>query len=176
MLLINCSNREKNCFKILNDIKTEKDKLISLSNKEMKFCLGCESCCKTLNKYCVLNDYITNVMYDEILNAKDIIIASPIYMSNVNAILKNLLDRMNPLYHHDLLNGKNIYLVMTGGTSKEDNEEEINSIINYFIGISDWLNFNFEFLEYFTVYNDLEDDKEYASKIKAIKERLCTKL
>ena len=40
MLLINCSNREKNCYKVLNDIKIDGDKLISLANKKMDFCLG----------------------------------------------------------------------------------------------------------------------------------------
>ena len=60
MLLINCSNKENNCYKILNSIKNENDKLISLSNKEMKFCLGCEACQNNLEKYCVLDDYIRN--------------------------------------------------------------------------------------------------------------------
>ena len=37
MLLINCSNREKNCYKILNDIKNDNDTLLSLSNTSIKF-------------------------------------------------------------------------------------------------------------------------------------------
>ena len=46
--------------------------------------------------------------------------------------------------------GKKIYLILTGQGTYEDNEEEITSIINYFKGISEWLNFEFEFLYYFT--------------------------
>ena len=165
MLLINCSNREKNCFKILNDIKNENDKLISLSNKNMKFCLGCEACHNNLETHCALDDFITNVIYDEIINANEIVFASPMYMSNINGILKNLLDRMNPLYQKGLLKGKKIYLIMTGGSSKEDNEEEINGIIKYFEGISEWMNFDFEFLEYF-------DNENYENRINKVKERL----
>ena len=172
MLLINCSNREKNCYKVLNDIKIDGDKLISLANKKMDFCLGCDKCSNNIEKYCVLEDYITNNVYEEILKEKNIVIASPMYMSNVNAILKNLIDRMNPFYHHELLRNKNIYLILTGQASNEDNEEEISSIIKYFEGISEWLYFNFEFLEYFKGYDDLNDEVNYNKKIELLKLKL----
>lgn len=172
MLLINCSNREKNCYKILNDIKGVNDTIISLSHKKMNFCLGCDKCRDKLNNYCVLDDYITNEVYPEIINEDNIVIASPLYMSNINAILKNLIDRMNPFYHHELLKGKKIYLVLTGQASKEDNEEEINSIIKYFDGISEWLYLKFEFLDYFKSYNDLNEETNYNYKIEIIKEKL----
>ena len=171
MLLINCSNREKNCFKVLNDIKKEDDKLISLANKNMSFCLGCGSCSSSLPKHCVIDDFITNNLYDEIINADNIVLASPMYMSNINAVLKNLLDRLNPLYHHHLLNDKKIYLILTGGTSKEDNEEEINGIISYFESISEWLGFSFQFLDYFEGYESINVDN-YDNKINSIKDIL----
>lgn len=170
MLLINCSNREKNCFKILNDIKKEDDKLISLSGKDMKFCLGCLSCHEKLEKHCILNDFITNYLYDEIVNSNDIVIASPMYMSNINGICKNLLDRLNPFYQHGLLKGKKVYLIMTGGASKADNEDEVNGIIKYFEGISEWMYFQFEFLDYFE-----DSDKEYEFKISTIKAKFNNK-
>lgn len=173
MLLINCSNREKNCFKILNDIKTENDKLISLSNKKMSFCLGCDSCKNNLDKYCVLDDFITNSVYKELINADKIVIASPMYMSNINGILKNLIDRMNPFYHHsELFDNKKVYLILTGQTSKDENKEEINNVINYFKGLSEWLFQDFEFLEYFEGYNDLNSDMNYDQKIELIKQKL----
>lgn len=165
MLLINCSNREKTCFKILNDIKGENDKLISLSNKDMKFCLGCEACQNDLANYCVLNDFITNNVYKEINDADTIVFASPMYMSNINGIFKNLLDRLNPFYNHELLRGKKIYLVMTGYATKEENEMEITGIIDYFKGISEYFYFDFEFLDYFA-------SEDYEGKINSIKERL----
>lgn len=173
MLLINCSNREKNCYKILNDIKTDNDTLISLSNKKMNFCLGCDSCKNNLDKYCVLDDYITNNIYDEMLHNDAFVIASPMYMSNINGILKNLIDRMNPFYHHnELFNEKKVYLILTGQTSKEENDEELKNIINYFKGLSEWLFQDFEFLDYFEGYNDLNNDKNYDKKIESIKQKL----
>ena len=74
-----------------------------------------------------------------------------------------------------LLKNKNIYIILTGGGSKEDNEEEIKDIIKYFNGISEWLYFNFEFLDYFTGYNDLSDDLDYDKKINEIKSKLINK-
>ena len=167
MLLINCSNREENCYRILNEIKKDNDKFISLANKKMDFCLGCYSCREKLDKYCVLNDYITENVYKEIINEDDIILASPLYMSNINGILKNLIDRLLPLYNHQLLRNKNIYLILTGGSSKEDNKEEIEGIINYFKGISEWLYFNFIFLDYFE-----DNNPDYNNQIETIKKNL----
>ena len=173
MLLINCSNREKNCYKILNDIKNDNDTLLSLSNKDIKFCLGCDSCKNNLGKHCVLDDYITNEVYQELLNTDKIIIASPMYMSNINGILKNLIDRMNPFYHHsELFKEKKFYLILTGQASKEENIEEINNVINYFKGLSEWLFQEFEFLDYFQGYNDLNGQKDYDKLIEIIKENL----
>ena len=172
MLFINCSNRERNCYNILKSIKTEKDKLISLSNKKMSFCLGCERCQAELEKHCVLDDYITNNVYDEILNENTIVIASPMYMSNVNGIFKNLLDRLNPFYNHRLLEGKKLYLIMSGYASKEENETEIKSIIDYFNGISEYLYFEFEFLDYFVDSDDPRAKEENETKLKTIKAKL----
>ena len=172
MLLINCSNRERNCFNILKSIKKENDTLISLSNKSMSFCLGCESCQNNLEKHCVLNDYITNNVYDEVLNNDKIVLASPMYMSNINGILKNLLDRFNAFYNHGLLKGKKIYLVMSGYATKEDNQEEINSIIEYFNGISEFLYFDFEFLDYFVDSNNPSIVEENIRKLNRINEIL----
>lgn len=106
MLLINGSNREKNSYKVLKDIKESSDELISLANKDIKFCLGCDSCKETLEKHCVLNDYISNEVYNKIINNNKIIIASPLYMSNITGLLKTMIDRLYPFYQHDLLKSK----------------------------------------------------------------------
>ena len=167
MLLINCSNQEKNCYKILNDIKKDNDKFISLSNKKMEFCLGCSKCEEKLDNYCVLNDYITENVYKEIIKEDNIIFASPLYMSNINGILKNLIDRLLPFYNHQLLKNKTIYLILTGNASKDDNKDEIEGIINYFNGISEWLYFNFVFLDYFE-----DNNLNYNNQIETIKNNL----
>jgi multimeric flavodoxin WrbA len=107
------------------------------------------------------------------LKADKIVLATPLYMSNVNAILKNLLDRMNPYYHHsELFEGKKVYLVLTGQASEEVNQEEIESVKNYFEGLGEWLFEDFEFLGYFEGYNDLNKETNYNERIEEIKNRL----
>ena len=53
-LFINGSNREKNNYNILKDIMISDDELISLSKKDIKYCLGCSACINKLDNYCVL--------------------------------------------------------------------------------------------------------------------------
>lgn len=161
MLLINGSHREKNCFNILNDIKNENDVLLSLSNKNIKFCVGCNQCKNKLEKLCIINDFITNEIYSKIIENNKIVLASPLYISNISGMLKTLIDRLNPFYNHNLLEGKHIYLILTGQGSYDDNFEEIMMIIKYFEGISEWLGFKFHFLKYFSSgdLNEIDDIK-----------------
>lgn len=177
-LFINGSNREKNNYNILKDIMISDDELISLSKKDIKYCLGCSACINKLDNYCVLNDFVTNNIYPKIRQADRIILSSPLYMSNITGLLKTVIDRFNPFYNHDYLNGKEIYLILTGQGSYEANEEEINDIIKYFKGISEWMNFKFEFLNYFTS-GDLKNvdnvklaQSNYEEMIQNIKRRL----
>lgn len=174
-LLISGSNREKNNFNILTDIKSEDDELISLAQKDIKFCIGCNSCIKRLNNHCILNDFITKELYKKILQADKIVLSSPLYMSGITSLLKTLIDRFYPLYNHNLLEGKEIYLILTGQGTEEENKEEIADIIKYFTGISEWMNFKFTFLSYFTsgdiqeVDNVKTANKKYNEKIENIK-------
>ena len=174
-LFINGSNREKNCYTILKDIKNKNDELISLSNKNIKYCLGCNSCIKKLDNFCILDDFMSQNIYQKIIVSDKIIIASPIYMSSITGLLKNVIDRFYALYNHNNFNNKNVYLILSGQGTYEDNEEEINDIIKYFSGISEWMNFKFTFLDYFCSGNPKDDnnikkfDINYDDKINKIK-------
>lgn len=177
-LLINGSNREKNCFNILKAIQKKDDELVSLARQDIKFCLGCNACVRRLDNLCVLNDYITTNIYEKILASEKIILASPLYMSQISGLLKNLIDRLNPFYNHQLLKDKKIYLILVGQGSYEDNKEEINGIIKWLSGVSEWFSFSFQFLEYFcsgdinTINDVTKNDKDYINKIDKIKEKL----
>lgn len=164
-LFINASSRKKNCYMLLKDLMDKDDELVSLADEDIKFCLGCNSCIKSLEKHCVLNDYITNNLYDKILKSGKIVIASPLYMSSISGLLKNLLDRLYPFYNHSLFKGQDIYLILTGHGTKEENEEEINGIVKYFEGISEWMNFKFHFLDYIRT-SDPKEDKDIKCAVK----------
>lgn len=177
-LFINGSNREHNCFNIINDIKNENSTVLSLANKDIKFCLGCNACAQKLKTTCVLNDYVTNTIYPNLLKADNIILVSPVYMSQISGLLKTVIDRLNPFYNHNTLCNKNIYLILVGQTSKIDNNDEIVAIVNWLSSVSEWFSFNFEFLDYFEsgninkINNVKIADKNYIKKITTIKQKI----
>ncbi len=167
-LFINASNRKHNSLKIIEDIINENDKIVSLSDLNIRFCLGCNTCIKT-NK-CVINDEMTNRIYDLLLKSTEIIIVTPIYMDNITGMLKNFLDRLNALTNFNYLDNKKVYLILTGQQTEEDNKEVINSINDYFENIKEWMNFEYKYLGYFCggdilQVDDVKKSNEYKQKI-----------
>lgn len=149
-LYISGSNRKGNCFKILNDLKEKDDKLISLADKNINYCLGCNSCMNKLEEYCVIEDDMQEI-YEEILKVDKIIIASPIYMNHITGLLKNMIDRFNPYsYYDNLLKDKTIYLITVGQMNEEENEDIARNIKEYFESIGEFMGFKTVFLKNFT--------------------------
>ena len=147
-LYISGSNRKKNCYKILEDLKDGADTLISLADKNIHYCLGCISCVNNLEEYCVINDDMREI-YHEMEKADKIVIATPIYMNHISGILKNVIDRLMPYFSHDeLLKGKKVYIITVGQMSEKENEEIADNIKTYFESLAeeDFMDFNVVFL------------------------------
>lgn len=176
-LFINGSNRKKNCYRILNDIKEKEDKLISLSDKKINFCKGCCSCIKELDTYCIMQDNMQEI-YKGIIDSDKIIIASPIYMNHITGILKNVIDRLNPFSNHGNLKGKKIYLILIGQMSEEDNKEIADSVNQFFESISEFMEFEYHFIKCLSSGDIQEIDditatyKDYETLIREIKEEI----
>lgn len=177
-LYINGSNRRKNCDQILRDLKEQEDKLISLSDKNILYCIGCSACMNQLEKYCVLEDDMYEI-YQEMSKADKIVIASPIYMNFITGKLKNVIDRFNPYSSHcEILKGKKIYLILTGQMEEEENREVIDGIKDYFEGLAEFMEFDFCFLKYLssgdveTVDDVRKNQKDYKEMIQNIKEEI----
>lgn len=150
MLYINGSNRNKNCYKILSNLKDNKDKLISLADKSINYCLGCSACMNDLEEHCIVEDDMQEI-YEEMLKNDKIVIATPIYMNHITGLLKNVIDRFNPFaFHDDLLKGKTIYLITVGQMPEEENEEIAMKIKEYFESIGEFMGFTTVFLKNFT--------------------------
>lgn len=72
--------------------------LLTLHNKELRFCIGCLSCVKTGK--CVIKDDAAEII--EKMRAADVLVfATPIYYYEMSGQMKTLLDRANPLYGGD---------------------------------------------------------------------------
>lgn len=139
----------------MNDLKQDGDKLISLADKSINYCLGCSACMSELDNFCIMEDDDMQEVYNGMLEADKIIIASPIYMNHITGILKNVIDRLNPFSCHGNLKGKKIYLITIGQMPEEENEEIANSISKYFESISEFMEFEFIFVRNLTS-GDLE--------------------
>lgn len=147
-LYISGSNRKQNCYKLLEELKNREDKLISLADKSINYCLGCNACINDLEGYCILEDDMQE-LYEDILKSDKVIIATPVYMNHITGILKNVIDRFNPFSNHEeLLKGKKFYIIAIGQMDEKENEEIAENIKEYFEGISEFLGFESIFLGY----------------------------
>lgn len=72
--------------------------LISLRDKEIRFCQGCLACQKT--ERCVIKDDAPAIV-EKMHDADVIAFATPIYYYEMCGQMKTLLDRGNPLYGSD---------------------------------------------------------------------------
>jgi multimeric flavodoxin WrbA len=81
---------------------------------------GCQSCyaCKEKDHRCILQDDMQE-LYDEIDTASGIVFATPVYMWQMTAQLKQVIDRLYPFLKPDyssyLAPGKKVLLAVTQG-------------------------------------------------------------
>ena len=88
---------------------------LSLKGKDIKFCIGCLACQKTLK--CVQKDDMADII-GKVQNADVLIFATPIYYYEMSGQLKTFLDRCNPLYPQEN-KFKDVYLITSAYDSSE---------------------------------------------------------
>jgi len=114
VLVINSSPRKGNIMFMLDHILKDIDaEVVRLVKKKINFCSGGDDCCPKTGK-CVKNDDMDKI-YDKLEKADIVVLASPCYFFNVNALMKNFMDRCNPYYYNNKLEGKKFFLVSVGG-------------------------------------------------------------
>jgi multimeric flavodoxin WrbA len=125
------SPREGNTEWIMKNIfaSIPEGELILLRNMDVKFCNGCLIC--EDSKECILKDDMIKI-YGKLLKCERIIIGTPVYFDSIPAILKNFIDRLNPLCVTRRLKNKELYLVVVGQLKGEEGEKSKNRVIDYF--------------------------------------------
>ena len=93
------------------DLEIERVPLARLS---IKPCLGCRACFDRGESACPQEDKLIE-LYEKMRQADGYIIASPVYVEDVNGILKTMIDRMAYLCHRPALFGKSALLFTTSG-------------------------------------------------------------
>ena len=94
------SNTEQLMKKVLKgaESKGAETKWYNVKKMNIANCLGCAGCRRTGD--CVIKDDIQNLI-EEITNADAVVFASPIYMMQMNARIRVLLERMWPIMKPD---------------------------------------------------------------------------
>ena len=89
--------------------------VISLRDKEIKFCAGCLVCQNT--QRCVTNDDAVEIA-EKVKNSDTLVFATPIYYYEMSGQMKTLLDRLNPLYPSDY-KFRNVYMLSVAAEDEE---------------------------------------------------------
>lgn len=87
-----------------------------LGDMDIRPCQGCRSCFDRGEDRCPLKDDVPAIKA-QIDAADGVILASPVYVDDVNGIAKNLLDRLAYVCHRPAFAGKCAYSVATVGGS-----------------------------------------------------------
>ena len=72
-------------------IETE---VVQVGGKKIRGCIACYKCMENLNKRCAVDNDILNECIGKFLDADGILLASPVYFTDVTAEMKALIDRV----------------------------------------------------------------------------------
>jgi multimeric flavodoxin WrbA len=88
-----------------------------LGDMDVQFCRGCRACFDRGEDRCPLKDDVPAIKAK--MDAADgVIVASPVYMDDVNGIAKNWIDRLAYVSHRPAFGGKCAYPLVTVGSSQ----------------------------------------------------------
>jgi multimeric flavodoxin WrbA len=88
---------------------------IFLGHADIQLCRGCRLCFDKGEEMCPLKDELLFIR-DKIQQADGIILASPIYVDDINGIMKNWIDRMAFNCHRPAFAGKKAIVLATSGS------------------------------------------------------------
>lgn len=129
-----------------------------LEKQNIKTCFACQSCQKSLDARCVIDDDMTD-NYIKIMDADVLVFATPIYWWNLSAQTKLFIDRMYALlYDDDVSNfaGKRVILLMTYSGERPNSGPKI--VEKMFEDMCKYL--NIEFLVTVGVYTGKGSEQE----------------
>ncbi len=137
VLIISGSPRKnKNCEKLAEYAKEKligyglKVKILKLSELHISACNACNYCKEKFE--CKIKDDMQKV-YEDLINAKALLIISPTYFGNVSAQLKAFMDRTLVLRRNNfMLKDKFGGAIAIGGSRNGGQEFVINAIHNFF--------------------------------------------
>lgn len=119
------------------DIEVE---LIQLVNRRVKLCDGCLKCEET--QKCVIDDDMVT-LYEKLRHSDRIVLGTPVYFDSVPALLKNFIDRLNPLCVGEGLKNKDLYLIVIGQLTGKEGQISRKKVIDYVKNLCDIFGMSF---------------------------------
>lgn len=92
---------------------------VNLARLNLKPCIGCRACFDRGEDACPCKDDLLTLR-DQLLLADGFVIASPVYVEDVNGIMKTMIDRLAFQSHRPALYGKTALLFTTSGTASSN--------------------------------------------------------
>lgn len=103
---------------------------IFVRDKNIQGCLGCNAC-QHNDGYCIQKDDMTDI-YEAMLKADVIVLASPVYFYTWTAQMKTIIDRTFAV--EQKLTNKTFYLISTGAAPSEDYMETMKTTFEQYVG------------------------------------------
>jgi multimeric flavodoxin WrbA len=100
--------------------------IIDITKYDIKYCISCEKCYSTGR--CVLKDDF-NEVFDSLLAADGIVLASPVYFNSVSAQMKTFIDRTADCRHCLLYEGK--YGMSVSSTASSGGQRTVDYMNEY---------------------------------------------
>ncbi len=111
VLAIVGSPRKQNTYKLVEAVaetvaknKNVTTEMVQLSDFNIEHCAGCGEFCEKTGE-CKIEDDMQK-LYPKLKEADVLIVGSPTYYWNVSGVVKDFIDRTNPLYNTESLKGK----------------------------------------------------------------------
>jgi len=98
-----------------NQVNIEFD-YVCLSDMNLSVCRGCRICFTKGEEHCPLKDNLADLI-SRLKAADGIILGSPVYVEDVNGIMKNFIDRLAFYCHRPALSGKSALVITTSGST-----------------------------------------------------------
>lgn len=134
ILAIVGSPRKQNTYRLVEAVaealakhKNVETELVHLSEFDITHCTGCGDFCEETGE-CNIQDGMQK-LYPKLKESDVLIIGTPTYYWNVAGLVKDFIDRTNPLYHAESLKGK---LGAAVAVAEEDGQELALSAISSF--------------------------------------------
>jgi len=134
VLAIVGSPRKENTYKLVEAVvetvakrKNVETELVHLAEFDIKHCSGCSEICEKTGE-CNIKDDMQK-LYPKLKTAEVLIMGTPTYYWNVTGLVKDFIDRTNPLYHTESLKGK---MGAAVAVAEEDGQELALSAISSF--------------------------------------------